>query len=138
MTSHRTISLELADDLLLAIGQAARASGVSPSLYVQSLLCTALDRGSTRIRARADELRLALLLATDWLDLQRRLRASGHVLRLSDAGDLMVHSWPQNRAILPIEGLGHSLADLCLRFAAAFPGELPRSRSIVRRQHRAA
>lgn len=138
MTRHLTVSLELPDDLLLALGQAARAAGTDPAHYVRSILRTSVSRTPARLRARDEDLRLAVLLASDWLDLQRRLRAGGHVLRLSDAGDLVVHSWPRNRAILPIEAIGHSLADLCLRYGAAFPGEILARRKLAPRKPRAA
>jgi hypothetical protein len=68
--------------------------------------------------------RFAIAVARDWLDLQSRLRATGHVLRLSAKSGLWVHSWPLNRPLLPIEELGHSLGGLTLRFRAPFPGDI--------------
>ncbi len=58
-----------------------------------------------------------------WLDLQRCLRRDGLVLRLSDCGrHLLLHSWPDDRMLMPVEALGLSLEGLCLHFRAPFPG----------------
>ena len=57
--------------------------------------------------------------------------------RLSEAG-LRLHSWPRDRAILPIEDIGHSLAGLVLRFGTPFPGAVPSTPGAGLRKRRVA
>lgn len=61
--------------------------------------------------------------APGWLDLQRTLRREGLVLRLSECGQsLQLHSWPEDRLLMPLSALGLTLEGLCLHFRAPFPG----------------
>ncbi|OYX44920.1 MAG: hypothetical protein B7Z02_03635 [Rhodobacterales bacterium 32-67-9] len=69
-------------------------------------------------------IRLAVHLAHDWLDLQRRLRAAGFALRRAPDGGLAVHCWPLDHPVMDIGKLGFSLAGLVLKFRAPFPGDL--------------
>lgn len=73
-------------------------------------------------RAIAGELAPEFAAAASWLDLQRRLRARGFVLRLDGAGALYLHIWPSDRRLMPVEALDHSLESLSLHFRAVFPG----------------
>ena len=137
MARQIPVTFELSKDILLALGQAAQMAQTSPSDYLRAVLRTALETSPIRLRGEDEVIRLAITLASDWLDLQYRLRAAGYVLRLSEAG-LRLHSWPRNRAILPIENIGHSLAGLVLRFGAPFPGDVSPTRRVGLRKRRAA
>ncbi len=123
MTQFMPVALDLPVPLILALGQAARDAGVTPTDFVILALTDALhDRGQAPGDATAG-VRQALCLASDWLDLQRRLRQAGHVLRRHRDGGLYLHDWPFDRPVLPLSDLGYTLAGLTLRFAAPFPGE---------------
>lgn len=124
MQKPMSVAIELPPALILAVGRAARAAGLSPTDYVAAVLSAAVDRTPLRPLGSADIVRQAVLAATDWLDLQHRLRRTGYVLRRDDAGDLMLHDWPFNRPLLPMADLGHSMAALMLQFQVPFPGEL--------------
>ena len=73
-------------------------------------------------RVIADELADEFDAAVNWLDLQRRLRARGFVLRLDATGGLYLHVWPSDRRLLPVEALDHTLESLSQHFRAVFPG----------------
>jgi len=132
MDTRRTVTVDLPEALLLALGQAARAAGCPPSDYLCAVLRGALDRTAARLRPEADRIRLAVDLSDGWVGLQRRLRAAGFVLRRAPEGGLAVHSWPIERPILPLQALGLGEADLTLRFGARFPADLPRPVSLPR------
>lgn len=138
MAKPITVTFDLSKDLLLALGQAAKVAQSNPSDYLRAVLRSALESSPARLRAADDDIRLAIALASDWLDLQQRLRGAGYVLRLSSGGELSLHSWPRDRLILPLMGIGHSLAGLVLRFGAAFPGDIPPERRAALRKGRAA
>lgn len=127
------VSIDLPRDLLLTLGRAAGQAGCAPTDYVYRLLSAALDpvTGQTDNALRM-ALRLALRLATDWPDLQHRLRMSGHVLRALNGaeGELSLCRWPLERPLMPLTALGVSRADLVLRLGADFPpdGDLCRAR----------
>lgn len=133
MDHTHIVTIDLPEALLIALGQAARTAGCSPSDYLRATLRTALDRTPVRLRAEDEVIRRAVHLARDWLDLQRRLRGAGYVLRRAPEGGLAVHSWPLDRPIMRVEKLGLSHAGLVLKFRAPFPGDLrqglPRARS---------
>lgn len=130
MDIRRTVTIELSDALLLALGRAARAAGCSPSDYLRAVLRGALDRTPARLRSEAEEILQAVHLSQDWVDLQRRLRAQGLVLRRTADGGLAVHTWPVERAILPLSAIGPGEADLTLRFGRAFPTDVPRAAAL--------
>lgn len=138
MARHIPVTVELSKDMLLALGRAARCVRATPSDYLRAVLRTALEGSPVRLRGTDDGVRLAITLASDWLDLQSRLRAANYVLRLSDEQGLRVHSWPRNQMILPIEDIGHSLAGLTLRFGAPFPGDVAPQRRAALKKRRAA
>lgn len=122
MTRSIQIAIDLPETLLRALGQAARAAGVTPSDYLRTTLAAALAGVTTP--SATDPVQAIIATAEDWLDLQRRLRGAGYVLRRADAGHLVLHDWPLNRPILPLLDLGHSLAALTLRFRAPFPADV--------------
>lgn len=74
-------------------------------------------------RASFAQLQHIIKMSSGWLDLQRSLRCEGLVLRLTACGrSLMLHSWPEDHPLFPIEALGLSFEWLCLHFRAPFPG----------------
>ncbi len=125
MDTRRTVTVALPEALLLALGRAARAAGCSPSDYLRAVLRGALDRTAARFRPESEVILCAVELSTDWVELQRRLRAAGFVLRRAPEGGLAVHSWPVERAILPLGALGVGEADLMLRYGSRFPVGAP-------------
>ena len=118
MAQLRSVTLDLDIDMLAALGRAARAAGSSPTDHLRDCLARAL-----RDAAGSAEMAVGLALrqATGWVDLQCHLREAGFVLREAPAGGLNLCSWPRERALMPVETLGHSRAALTLRFGAAFP-----------------
>ncbi|MCB2127951.1 MAG: hypothetical protein KDE03_02445 [Rhodobacteraceae bacterium] len=124
MEQDQTVTVSLSVDMLRALGRAAETAGCSPSDYLRAVLRSALDRSPARLRPEDEVICQAIHIARDWLDLQRRLRASGYVLRRAPEGGLAVHSWPLDRPIMRLGDLGHSLAALVLKFRAPFPGDL--------------
>ncbi len=121
MAKDQSVALTLSDDLLLALGRAAREARVRPSEYMRAVLEIALDRDGFGLPGAEDAVRIALHLATGWPDLQKRLRARGRVLRAGEGGELFLHSWPANRRLLPLVLFGESRAGLTLRFDTPFP-----------------
>lgn len=115
------VSLRLPSDLVSEVEDAARLIGCPPRVVVQRALRHALD---TAISPQRDWLavRSAVVRAEGWLDLQCRLRAAGYVFRLAPEGGLWLHDWPGDRPLVAAEAMGLSLAALCLRFRAGFPG----------------
>ncbi len=124
MDRTHTVTIDLSEALLIALGNAARNAGCSPSDFLRAALRGTLDRTPARLRAEDDVILHATHLARDWLDLQRRLRAAGYVLRRAPEGGLAIHSWPLDHPIMHLEQLGLSLAGLVLKYRAAFPGIL--------------
>jgi hypothetical protein len=125
MAQNIPIAVELPRDLLLTLGRAAGRAGCAPADYLCHLLAATLEP-TAPVPDRTDRaLRLALRLATDWPDLQHRLRATGHVLRTLGAPDdeLSLCCWPLERPLMPLSAFGTSRRALTLRFGLAFPPE---------------
>ncbi len=141
MKPHCLVSLKLPEDLIAVIKGTAHSQACSPAEVIRTALAAAfLNRLAQDAPGRTDlaAVAAAFAAARGWLDLQTRLRASGFVLRLLQ-GDLVLHEWPSDRALMPVEALGQSLPQLCLRFRAAFPGAIPfRPRTSEARPHGAA
>ena len=104
---------------------AALAAGISPSAHVENVLRQAYIPAASRPGARLALLRTAFEAARDWIDLQTRLRRLGYVLRLAGESGLWLHSWPDDRPLMPADEMGHDLSGLILRFRAPFPGATP-------------
>lgn len=108
----------------------ALAQDITMGQLVRDLLAREVARRHrARPPVRADErlvaplrARLAgdLAHASDWGDLQRRLRARGYVLRAAGGG-LALHDWPGNRRLCKASDLGFSYSRLMSRFRAPFP-----------------
>ncbi|MCX7889412.1 MAG: hypothetical protein N2422_06725, partial [Rhodobacteraceae bacterium] len=118
MAHKNVVSLSLPADVLAAIGRAALAAGVSPSAHVEDLLRRTYMPRASHPAAKLALLRGALDAARDWLDLQTRLRRLGYVLRIDGEAGLWLHSWPDDRPLMPSEDLGHTLSGLVLRSRA--------------------
>ncbi len=135
MAKDMTVTLTLSEDLLLALGRAAQDARVRPGDYVTMAIRMALDRAGSAPPGAEDAVRTALCLAAGWPDLQKRLRAQCRVLRSGPGGELFVHSWPDERRLLPLTLFGESREGLTLRFGTGFPpapATMPfRSRSII-------
>lgn len=116
------VTVDLPDALLLALGHAAKQARLAPSDFLCSLLAAGLSSGGQLPAEVPAAVRPALLLARDWPDLQRRLRATGLVLRLYE-GCLWLCLWPLNTVLMPADAAGMGLVDLTLRFGAVFPGQ---------------
>lgn len=123
MAKDVPVLVDLPDDLLLALGRAARTVHCSPSDYLKAALSAALDRTADHAGPSPAGIALALALSRDWVDLQSRLRAQGLVLRLRSA-EFWLCDWPFNNPLLPAAEAGLALADLVARFRAPFPGAL--------------
>jgi hypothetical protein len=121
MAKMISISVDLPDDLLLALGRASRQAGCQPAAYLRAALERALLRpGMFDLAARVNE---TVALARDWIDLQQRLRGEGFVLRLLGSDEVLwLCSWPENHRLCRAADAGVDLAGLCLRFRADFPG----------------
>ena len=126
MDTRRTVTVDLPETLLLALGRAARAAGCSPSDFLRAVLRGALDRSPARLRSEEEEILRAVHLSADWVELQRRLRSAGFVLRRAPEGALAIHSWPIERPLLPLGALGLGEPDLTLRFGNRSPTDAPR------------
>jgi hypothetical protein len=124
----QSISVDLPDDVLAALGNAADAAGCRPSDYLNAVLRVVLADAPARSDGQEELIRQAIHRSADWLELQRRLRSRGYVLRRAAGGGLAVHTWPRDRAILSIEDLGYSLSGLVLKYGAAFPGDVSNAR----------
>ena len=123
MAKDVPVSVELPDDLLLALGHAARKVCCTPSAYLKAALTAALQEGAGRMPPSSRSIALALELSRDWVDLQSRLRAQGLVLRLR-SGEFWLCDWPFNNQVIPAADAGLALVDLVARFQAPFPGAL--------------
>ncbi len=136
MSRSLKIALDLPEDILRALGSAARAAGMTPTDYLRLTLAAALCSASKP----APDMIVRRLIATseDWLELQGRLRGAGYVLRRAETGELMLHDWPLNRPLLPLEDLGDSLGGLTLRFGAPFPTDVAPSAAARRPVRHAA
>jgi hypothetical protein len=132
MDRHRTVTIDLPEPMLRALGGAARAAGCSPSDFLRAVLRGALDRTPARLRPREEAVLLAAHLARDWVELQGRLRASGFVLRRAPEGVLALHSWPVERPLLRLDATGLGEAELTLRFGAGFPADAAPRRAVPR------
>ncbi|MCB2109388.1 MAG: hypothetical protein H6895_04320 [Defluviimonas sp.] len=124
MQNAITVTLDFPEEMLLRLGRAADAVGLTASSYVHASVEAMLEGRAGAPATRAETVDLAIRQAGSWLELQRRLRRAGVVLRLAGDGQLMLHDWPRNRPILPLAGLGHSLASLVLAFGAPFPTDV--------------
>ncbi|MBD3803969.1 MAG: ribbon-helix-helix protein, CopG family [Thioclava sp.] len=128
MKQHRLVSLRLPLDLIDQLGREARALGLSPAEMARQALRqgltsdTADDEEASAMLPEMRAVQEALDRASDWLDLQQRLRNAGFVLRAGACGAIGLHDWPANRFLIPLDEVGTSPAELVLRYRAPFPG----------------
>lgn len=135
MQHRRDIRLTLEAELILAIGRAARVAGCTPSELVAAVLAERFLPALPRCPANpppAEPGHVGALIgaAAGWIDLQQRLRAAGYVLRRDAGGDIGLHSWPQDRPLVPLAALGWTAEALALRFRAPFPGDVGAARAV--------
>ncbi|WP_157617147.1 CopG family transcriptional regulator [Thioclava pacifica] len=134
MKQHRLVSLRLPLDLIDQIGREAHALGLSPAEMARQALRRGLAPEPEEVGEAAPTMlpemvavHEALDRASDWLDLQKRLRRAGFVLRAGTRGAISLHDWPANRFLMPLDELGTSPAELVLRYRAPFPGRTTHS-----------
>jgi len=136
MTQTRLVTLRLSTDLINAIEIEAHRHEITAAQVIRAALSEVLIRRAAPPASSNYSPRPSLIAATfdaaqDWLDLQRRLRAEGLVLRLAE-GDrvsgtrIALHDWPGDRFLIWLDDAGQSFAELSLRFRAPFPGALRR------------
>ena len=128
MTPRRTLNVTIPPPLLDAAERAARTQNLPLADFLRgAILSAATDARPSAGVSRRSAADLARVFddALGWLDLQRRLRMRGFVLRRTAGGILWLHLWPQDHPLLPVSALGLSLEGLSLQFRAAFPGHMP-------------
>ena len=91
MIQYHSVSLDLPDDVLAALGNAADAAGCQPSDYLHAVLRVILADAPARAGGEEEVIRREIHQSSDWLELQRRLRTRGYVLRRVPDGGLAVH-----------------------------------------------
>jgi hypothetical protein len=127
MAPDRLVTLRLPDALYRAALARARAEEVPATEVIRAALAREVGGDGDRIGAVAavrGALAGEIAAAADWLDLQSRLRGRGFVLRRRD-GALWLHTWPVERALIPLARLGPDEAALTLHFRAPFPAHAP-------------
>lgn len=133
MTQMIDVTLKLPEPLLRAARDVAAERDVTVGHLLRQGLAAEIRRAPRPATSpdRAEERRLALLRAqyaddiaraTDWHDLQRRLRDKAVTLREAGGG-LALFSWPAGARICKASDLGASLQVLARRFRAPFPGD---------------
>lgn len=154
-TQHRLVTLRLSADLIAALELEAHRREISPAQMIRLAIVETVRRRAPASRAPVAEgtgaeggtgtaappsnyaPRPSLIAATfdaasDWLDLQRRLRTEGLVLRLheeswSAESRVALHDWPSDRFVIWLDETGQSLGELMMRFRAPFPGGMRRA-----------
>ena len=123
MTSERFITLQIPEALYCAALRTACKESLTPAELVRDALAQRVANQGRLDRA-VENMRTSLShefeTASDWLDLQRRLRAQDCVIR-RHTGELWLCSWPWERRLVRLERLGSPEAELALRFHARFP-----------------
>lgn len=145
MTQHRLVTLRLSADLLAAIETEAHRREISPAQMIRTAIVETVrrkgggesggDPGKTpsgNYMPRPSLIAATFDAATDWLDLQTRLRTEGLVLRLHDESwgseaRIALHDWPADRFVSWLGETGQSLPELMMRFRAPFPGQMRRA-----------
>jgi hypothetical protein len=126
MDRDRLVTLRLPESLLLALGRTARLRGMAAADLVRAILAEGAGQTAGVLPDRPLRAPLAeeFASATDWVDLQSRLRRRGFALRCSADGGLALHDWPGDRHLVPLSRLGQDEAALTLRFRGPFPGRV--------------
>ncbi len=127
MAADRTVTLRLSDSLFRAALARARAEEVPAAEVIRTALAREVGAEAGPVGAVAavrGALSAEFAAAADWLDLQRRLRGRGFVLRRRDDA-LWLHTWPVERPLLPLARLGPGEAALTVHYRAPFPAHAP-------------
>ncbi|MCB1390875.1 MAG: hypothetical protein H6898_17270 [Rhodobacter sp.] len=127
---HR-VSLDLDAHTLAALQKIAAEEGCGAADLIREAIRRDLFRRSrAKTTERADERLVAplralladdLAYASDWHDLQARLRRKGYALNESGGG-LALFRFPEGQKLAKASDLGYSYARLMQRFGAPFPG----------------
>jgi hypothetical protein len=140
MPGDRSVTIRIPEALLAAVVRAARAEEMTAAEFMRAALAerlAELDLGGARdpVGLIRRALRRQFSEAADWLDLQRRLRAEGFVLREVE-GELWLFTWPVERRLVRLERVGPGREDLTLLYRAPFPAH--GAASVTRRAGRRA
>ncbi len=117
--SLREAAIDLAAQQDISLGQLvrmaltkeiARANNAKPPVRADERLLAPL-----RARLAHD-----LAHATNWADLENRLKNKSYILRVAGGG-LALHDWPSDRRICKASELGFSYSKLMRRFRTPFP-----------------
>lgn len=126
------VMFKLPEPMLDAGLEIAKADDVTLGQVLRQLLSAEIQRTTRNAKTpyRADELLLAplrallaadLATASDWNDLQSRLKKRGYAFREAGGG-LALHTHPDGARLCKASELGHSYGALMRRFKAPFPG----------------
>lgn len=116
------VTIELPEDLLLALGRLAQVHGSLPSQELLWILHAALLPSPSL----PERLARICVTAIGWVDLQHRLREEGFVLRQYDRQGLKLCSWPKIRPLMEAREAGFDPQELTLRFGSRFPSPAQR------------
>ena len=117
--SLREAAINLAVEQDISLGQLvrialtkeiARANNAKPPVRADERLLAPL-----RARLAHD-----LAHATNWVDLENRLKNKGYILRVAGGG-LALHDWPSDQRTCKASELGFSYSKLMRRFRKPFP-----------------
>lgn len=111
------VTIELSEDLLLALGRLAQVHGSLPSQELLWILHAALLPSPSL----PERMARICVTAVGWVDLQHRLREEGFVLRQYGSQDLKLCSWPKIRPLMEAREAGFDPQELTLRFGSRFP-----------------
>ena len=138
MPRDRAVTIRIPEELLASAIRAARVEEMTAGEFIRAALAGRLAEPAGRgdpVSVIRRALRRQFSEANDWLDLQRRLRAEGFVLR-EVGGELWLFTWPVERRLVRLERVGPGREDLTLLYRAPFPAH--GAASVTRRTGRRA
>ena len=138
MSKDRTVTLRIPEALLAAALNAARREEMTTPDFIRAAIADRVAEvgGPARdpLAALRRRLRRDLGAARGWVDLQRRLRGQGLVLRARDEGEVWLHTWPVERRLVPLSRLGTTREELVVLYRSPFPAdgrEAPRPKPVA-------
>ncbi|MCU0911829.1 MAG: hypothetical protein MUE98_10955 [Rhodobacteraceae bacterium] len=138
MSNDRTVTMRIPETLLAAAFEAARHDGMTTPDFIRAAIADRVAEFGGKARDPLAALRRRLRrdfgAADGWVDLQRRLRGQGLVLRVREEGEVWLHTWPVERRLVPLDRLGTTCAELVLLYRAPFPAdgrEAPRPKPVA-------
>mgnify|MGYP002078730129 CR=1 FL=1 len=127
MSKDRTVTLRIPEALLAAALNAARREEMTTPDFIRAAIADRVAEfgGPARdpLAALRRRLRRDFAAADGWVDLQRRLRGQGLVLRAREAGEVWLHTWPVERRLVPLARLGTTREELVVLYRAPFPAD---------------